>query len=228
VIAIAENISPVLASIELLPLFFTICAFMFTINIYLRFALIALTLIAGVVLTMLFGFWYALPFYLIGLTLLISYIFLGTVQSAALLMQKMDFEGADRRLNLTLKPDWLYSANRSYYYMIKGGLAMQMKKYPEAEVMLEKAQKAGLPGDNEKAMVFLQQANLAVIKNNYTGAQSLMRQAKQLKVTEAQIKEQIAEFDKALKSQGAMKTMQQRNRGAVMQPGGKRRRPKAR
>lgn len=201
---------------------------MFTINIYLKFALIALTLIGGVVLTSAFGFWYAFPFLLIGIGLLISYILLGTVQSAAILMQKMDFEGTDRRLNLTLKPGWLYSANRAYYYMIKGGLAMQTKKYPEAEIMLEKAQKTGLPSDNERAMVLLQLANLAVIKNNFTGAQSLMRQAKQQKVTEPQIKEQIAEFDKALKNQGAMKTLQQRNRGAVMQPGGKRRRPKAR
>ncbi len=201
---------------------------MFTINIYLKFALIALTLIGGVVLTSAFGFWYAFPFLLIGIGLLISYILLGTVQSAAILMQKMDFEGTDRRLNLTFKPRWLYSANRAYYYMIKGGLAMQMKKYPEAEIMLEKAQKTGLPSDNERAMVLLQLANLAVVKNNFTGAQSLMRQAKQQKVTEAQIKEQIVEFDKALKNQGAMKTLQQRNRGAVMQPGGKRRRPKAR
>ena len=201
---------------------------MFTINIYLRFALIALTLIGGVVLSFQFGFWYAFPFLLIGLALLTGYIFLGTVQSAALLMQKMDFEGAERRLNLTLKPSWLYSANRAYFYMIKGGLAMQTKRYPEAEVMLEKAQKTGLPSDNERAMVFLQLANLAVVKNNFTQAQSLMRQAKQQKVTEAQIKEQITEFDKALKNQGAMKTLQQRNRGAVMQPGGKRRRPKSR
>jgi tetratricopeptide (TPR) repeat protein len=201
---------------------------MFTINIYLKFALIAITLIGGIVLTSVFGFWYAFPFLLIGIGLLISYILLGTVQSAAILMQKMDFEGTDRRLNLTFRPGWLYSANRAYYYMIKGGLAMQTKKYPEAEIMLEKAQKTGLPSDNERAMVLLQLANLAVVKNNFTGAQSLMRQAKQQKVTEPQIKEQIAEFDKALKNQGAMKTLQQRNRGAVMQPGGKRRRPKAR
>jgi tetratricopeptide (TPR) repeat protein len=201
---------------------------MFTINIYLRFALIALTLIGGVILSIQFGFWYAFPFLLIGLALLAGYIFLGTVQSAALLMQKMDFEGTERRLNLTIKPSWLYSANRAYFYMIKGGLAMQTKRYPEAEVMLEKAQKTGLPSDNERAMVFLQLANLAVVKNNFTQAQSLMRQAKQQKVTETQIKEQIAEFDKALKNQGAMKTLQQRNRGAVMQPGGKRRRPKSR
>lgn len=201
---------------------------MYTINIYLRFALIAITLIGGVILTILFGFWYALPFILIGLALLVGYIFLGTVQSAAILMQKMDFDGAEKRLKLTLKPSWLYSANRAYYYMIQGGIHMQNKKYPEAEVMLEKAQSTGLPSDNERAMVLLQLANLQVVKNNITGAQSLMRQAKQQKVTEPQIKEQIAEFDKALKNQGAMKTMHQRHRGAVMQPGGKRRRPKAR
>ncbi|NND35125.1 MAG: hypothetical protein HKN76_21240, partial [Saprospiraceae bacterium] len=162
------------------------------------------------------------------IALLIGYIFLGTVQSAALLMQKMDFEGAEKRLNLTFKPRWLYSANRAYFYMIKGGIAMQTKRYPEAEELLNKAQDTGLPSDNERAMVLLQLANLAVVKNNLKGAQSLMRQAKQQKVTEAQIKEQIAEFDKALKNQGAMKTMQQRHRGAVMQPGGKRRRPKGR
>ena len=143
-------------------------------------------------------------------------------------MQNMDFAGAERRLNLTFKPSWLYSANRAYFYMIKGGIHMQNKNYPEAEVALEKAQQTGLPSDNERAMVLLQLANLAVVKNNFTGAQSLMRQVKQQKVTEPQIKEQIAEFDKALKNQGAMKSMHQRHRGAVMQPGGKRRRPKSR
>ncbi len=201
---------------------------MFTINIYLRFALIAITLIGGVVLAVMFGFWYAFPVLLIGLILLAGYIFLGTVQSAAMMMQNMDFTGAENRLNLTLKPSWLYKANRAYYYMIKGGIAMQLKNYPIAEELLVKAQEMGLPSDNERAMVFIQLANLAAVKNNFKGAQSLMRQAKQQKVTEPQIKEQIMEFDKALKNQGSMRKMQQRHRGSVIQPGGKRRRPKAR
>ena len=34
---------------------------MFTINIYLRFALIFITLVGGVILAFLFGFWYAFP-----------------------------------------------------------------------------------------------------------------------------------------------------------------------
>jgi len=201
---------------------------MFTINIYLRFALIALTLIGGIVLAFLFGFWYSFPFLLMGVILLVGYILLGTVQSAALLMQKTDLLGAEKRLNLTFKPAWLYSANRAYYYMIKGGLAMQFKRNDEAETLLTKAQETGLPSDNERAMVFMQLANLAVVKNNFKGAQKLMRQAKQQKVTETQIKEQISEFEKALKNQGAMKKLQHRHRGSIMQPGGKRRRPRGR
>ncbi len=159
---------------------------------------------------------------------MVGYILLGTVQSAALLMQQTDLIGAEKRLSLTFKPGWLYSANRAYFYMIKGGLAMQFKRNEEAETLLTKAQETGLPSDNERAMVYMQLANLAVIKNNFKGAQQLMRQAKQQKVSEPQIKEQLAEFDKALKNQGAMSKMRHRHRGAVMQPGGKRRRPKGR
>ena len=76
---------------------------MYTINIYLRFALMALTLVGGVILAFVFGFWYALPFLLVGVVLLAGYIFLGTVQSAALLMQQSDFAGTEKRLNLTLE-----------------------------------------------------------------------------------------------------------------------------
>ena len=201
---------------------------MFTINIYLRIALIALSLIGGVVLAFAFGFWYAFPFILLGIILLVGYVLLGTVQSAALLMQKTDFLGAEKRLNLTLNPRWLYSANRSYYYVSKCGNSMRFKRYEEAEELLTKAQSTGLPSDNERAMVYMQLANLAVVKNNLQGAKSLMRQAKQQKVTEPQIKEQLLEFEKALKNQGAMSKMQHRQRGSMIQPGGKRRRPKSR
>ncbi len=201
---------------------------MFTINIYLRIALIILTLVGGIALAFIFGFWYAFPFLLVGIILLVGYILLGTVQSAALLMQKTDFIGAEKRLNLTIKPRWLYSTNRAYYYMIKGGIAMQFKRHDEAEELLTSAQEIGLPSDNERAMVCMQLANLAVVKNNHQGAKSLMRLAKQQKVTEPQIKEQLLEFDKALKNQGAMNKMRHRQRGSMMQPGGKRRRPRGR
>lgn len=52
---------------------------MFTINIFLRFALIVGSIIAGIVLTTLYGFWYAFPLYLVALILLVGYLMVGTV-----------------------------------------------------------------------------------------------------------------------------------------------------
>ena len=78
---------------------------MFSINIKLKFALIALFLVGGILLAIFQGFWYALPFILVGIGLLASYIMLGTVQSAAQLVQEMKFEEAEERLNLTWKPE---------------------------------------------------------------------------------------------------------------------------
>ena len=178
---------------------------MFTINIYLRFALIGLLLIGGTFLAFLYGFWYAFPFLLIGILLLLGYIFLGTVQSAAQLVQDMRFGDAEKRLGLTFKYQWLYKTNRAFYCMIMGTLAMQNKNNDEAEEWLEKAQKIELPSDNEKAMVLLQLANIHANKGKWNNAKVHFRNAKKLKVTEPQLKTQIKQFEKALTNRGQMK-----------------------
>ncbi len=69
---------------------------MFTINIYLRFALMALTLGGGILLAFIFGFWYSFPLILVGIILLVGYILLGTVQSSAMMMQNTDLLGAEK------------------------------------------------------------------------------------------------------------------------------------
>jgi len=113
---------------------------MFTINIYVRFALIGLFLGGGILLTIFQGFWYAFPLLLIGLALLAGYILLGTVQSTAQLVQEQQFEEAEKRLALTIKPGWLYKTNRAFFYMIKGTLAMNRKDHTAAEEWLTKNQ----------------------------------------------------------------------------------------
>ena len=180
---------------------------MFTINIYLKLALIALNLIGGVVLTVVFGFWYAFPFLLIGIGLVISYFLLGTVQSAANLVQETRFEEAEQRLKLTLKPEWLYQTNRAFYYIIQGTLAMQRKDNEAAEKWLHQAESIELPSDNEKAMVALQLANLQANKGNWTSAKMQLSKLKKLKVTEGQLKEQIKLFEKAMTNRGQAKHM---------------------
>lgn len=180
---------------------------MFTFNIYLKFAAIAVCLLGGVALAFAFGFWYAFPFLLIGLLLLASYVLLGTVQSAAQLMEKQDFTGSNQRLDLTYFPQWLYKPNRSYYYMIKGSIAAQAKVYDKAEEFLLKSKEIGLPTGNEKAMVALQLANFSAMKNKWNQAQVFMKEIKDYKVTEPMIKEQIKQFEKAMQQRGQQKHM---------------------
>lgn len=197
---------------------------MFTINIYLKFAIIIVCLISAVVLTATISFWYALPFYLIGFIFIASYLFLGTVQSAAKMMEQMDFEACQRRLNLTFRPKWLYVTNRAFYYIIKGTIALNTGNNKEAEEYFNIAKDLKLPSDTERAMVLLQLANINAGKGKWAQAKSYFLQLKKYKVTEPQLKEQIKQFEKALSNRGQMKHAQT----GGFRGGGKRPRPKVR
>jgi hypothetical protein len=205
---------------------------MFTINIYLRFALIALFLIGGTIMAIFLGFWYAFPFLLVGVGLLIGYFLLGTVQSAAQLMQNTDYLGAEKRLDLTWKPNWLYVSNRAYYYIMKGTIAQGLGKNEEAEKYLKYAQTLELPTDNEKAAVQLQLAGAAAQKERWNQVKLYLKEIKALNVTEPTLKDQVKQFEKAVKDRGqlnAARRMGQMPKGGMpMKPGGKRRRPKMR
>lgn len=196
---------------------------MFTINIYLRFALIVLGIVGGVFLSSAYGFWYGFPFVLVGVILLAGYLLLGTVQSAAQLMQTMQFDAVEKRLGMTYFPGLLYKANRAYMYMIKGTIAMYKKDHSNAELYLNKALETGLSTEGEKGTVYFQLANIAAQKNNWTAAQNQFKKAKEYKVTDPEMKEQYKQFEKALQNRGIMSPA---NRGMMMQPGGKRKRPR--
>jgi len=204
---------------------------MFSINIKLKIALIVLLLGGGVWLTTAYGFWYAFPFLLIGLGLLASYFLLGTIQSTAQLLQLEQFDEAEERLGWTLKPNWLYKTNRAMYYILKGGLNMNKQNFAEAEECFKIAEGIDLPTDDEKAMVQLQLASINFQRQKWNSAKKYFMNLKKLKVTQPQIKAQIANFELAFKNRGQMKHAQGQGRrgGNVMQMGkSKRRRPKGR
>lgn len=204
---------------------------MFVINPYLRIALMAGGIIGGILFWIAYGFWYGFPFLLAGIILLVGYVFLGTVGSAAKAMQTMDFDRAEKLLNLTLTPKWLYSTNRAYYYMIKGSIALGQKDTEKGERYLKMAEEIDVPTDNEKAMLQLQLANLAASKNKWKQADIHYRNLKQLKLTDPNVKEQLKQFEKVMANRGQQKAAQRMGGGRsrnVMQPGGKRRRPKMR
>lgn len=203
---------------------------MFTINIYIKFALIALFLGGGIILSLIYGFGYSWILIIIGLILLLSYVLLGTIQSASEMLQKMDFDGAEKRLDLTLKPGWLYVTNRAFYYILKGSLAANRKDNNDAEAYFQKALTLKLPTDNEKAMILLQMAGIQANKNNWTGAKNYFYQCKNLKVTEPTLKDQIKQFEVAINNRGQAKLAQSMGMkaGQSGMMGGKRRRPKMR
>ena len=203
---------------------------MFTINIYLKFALIALCFIGGIITTILSGFGYSWIVFLLGLIFLASYLLLGTVQSSSELLQKMDFAGAEKRLGLTFFPKLLYVTNRAFYFILKGSLAAQRKDNTEAETYFNQALALDLPSDNEKGMILLQMAGIQAQKNNWNGARNYFFQAKGLKITEPQLKEQFKQFETAINNRGQVKLAQSMGMksGQMMVPGGKRRRPKIR
>jgi hypothetical protein len=203
---------------------------MFIINIYVKFAIIGVCLLGGIILSFVMGIGYTWIFMVIGILFLISYLLLGTIQSASELLQKMDFEGAEKRLSLTYFPNLLYVTNRAFYFILKGSLAAHRKDNPTAESFFNQALALKLPSDNEKAMILLQMAGMQAQKNNWTGAKNYFYQAKNLKITEGQIKEQFKQFETALNNRGTLKVAQSMGMkpGMMAMGGGKRRRPKMR
>lgn len=184
-------------------------------------------LLLGIGLWIAYGFWYGFPFLLAGIILTIGYILLGTVQSAALMMNDQNMDAAEERLNLTYFPNLLFSANKAYYFMLRGTIATQKKDYTTAEGFIQQSLETGLPSDNEKAVAYLQLSNIAATRNNWTQVQNYTSLAKKLKVTEPMIAEQVKELTKAVKNRGnRMSPSMMGQRG--MMHGGKRRRPKQR
>lgn len=198
---------------------------MFTINYKLKFAIILIGILGGLALIFTAGFWYGFPFLLIGIGFLVSYILLGTVQSAAVMLEKMEFAAAEERLKWTFKPNWLYVTNRAFYYIMKGSIAANLNRPDEAEAYFEKAKDLKLPSDNERALVYLQLANIKANQGKWTQAKNYFHQVKKFNVSEGMLKDQIKQFDKALNQSGNMVHLRG---GQAMQPGGKRRRPKMR
>ena len=201
---------------------------MMKLNIYLRFALIALSLVVGIVLTAVYSFWYALPFYLVALVLLAGYLLLGTIQSASELMQAQRTDEAEARLALTKFPKLLYPANRAYYYMLQANMALVRKDTKKAEALLRQASAIDMPTPNETAVVELQLANIAAQRGSWPEVNKHIQRIRKLSVNEPMIIEQVGHLEKAYRNRGNVRLAQRMGAGAQGRPGGKRRRPRMR
>lgn len=203
---------------------------MFIIPPYIRIAAIILGIGGGAALWAMYGFWYGFFFVLVGVILLLGLIFLGTVGPASQALQDSDFEKAEKMLNLTPNPNWLYSTNKAYYFMLKGSIAISRKDVAEGERYLKMAEAVEVPSDNEKAMLQIQLAQIALSKGRVKEAKIHFKKAKGLKISEGPLKDQFRQLEMAMSQSGQMKAaMRQGRSGHGMSGGkGKRRRPKMR
>jgi len=201
---------------------------MLRLNIYLKFALIVLCLIGGGILAYLYGFWYAFPILLVGVLLLVSYFLLGTVQSAAEFVERQDFEGARRRLRLTLFPRLLYKTNRAFYYIVHGTIALGEGQRDAAEAYFKRAEGIKLSTDDERAMVYMQLATLYASKNQWNKGLKYYRELKKLRITQKIIRDQVAQLDRVFQQSGLLKNPVLRHQLKQIRPGGKKRRPRLR
>lgn len=201
---------------------------MFTINIYLRFALIVGGILGGIALWMAFGFWYGFPFLLTGVVLLAGYLMLGTILSTNQLLSQQKLAEAEARLKLTFFPKILLMGYKGVYYMTHGALAMQKRDFNTAETWIKKSLASGLPTDNERGAALLQLVMIAAGKNNLKGAQNHFAELKKLNITEGMLKEQVKEVERQLKQasgQTMNPAMMAMMGGKGFRPGGKRRQP---
>ena len=199
---------------------------MLKLDIYVRFALIAASIVLGIALAVWQGFWYGFPFFLVAVVLLIGYVLLGTIRSASELLQEQRVDEAEARLAMTKYPQYLFPANRAYYYMLKANIALTRKDAKLAEKHLRRASQFDMPSENEKAVIEVQLANLAAQKGAWQEVNKRIQSIRKLKVTEPMVMEQVTMLDKAYRNRGNLKTAQRM--GMSRGQGSKRRRPRAR
>ena len=132
-------------------------------------------------------------------------------------------------VNLTFFPRLLFSANRAYFYMLKGTIAQQRGDKLGAEKYLKGAQEIKMPSDNERAMLEMQMLSISAQRNNMTQVKNHLRNLKKYNVTDESLAEQIRQVERDMKmysqsrgqAMGADKSQMRQSGG-----GGKRRRPR--
>ena len=200
---------------------------MLKLDIYVRFALIAASLVLGVVLIVWQGFWYGFPLLLVALVLLVGYVLLGTIRSASELLQEQRVDEAEARLALTRYPQYLFPANKAYYYMLKANIASVRKDSKAAEGYLKEASKFDLPSGNETALIEVQLAGIAAQRGAWQEVNKRIQTIRKLKVTEPMIAEQVQMLEKAYRNRGNVRAAQRMGVNPRGQ-GSKRRRPRMR
>jgi tetratricopeptide (TPR) repeat protein len=94
-------------------------------------------------------------------------------------MQKNDLGKAEKHLDRIVAPEKLVKRQQAYYHFLRGNMAAQTN-LNVAEKHFKQAQKIGLKSNQDKAMVSLGLAGIAMSKRRKVEATKLLNEAKKL------------------------------------------------
>ncbi len=170
------------------------------IPIKIRFLLIAVLLIGGIVVSFLpYGLAWSWILLIPGIVLLVGYFLFGTLASAARAVERGDLDHAEEQLKWTWKPNWMLKMNRGVYHFLLGSIQMHRKDFNQAEVHMKDALEVGMPTGDYTAQIYLALVQMAANKNKLQLAKNYLKEAKNCQVTEPQITAAIQQIEKQLK-----------------------------
>lgn len=119
---------------------------------------------------------------LIGYTIW-SYYRDGTVLLASEAFKKKQYDLARSLLTDIKNPDYLRKKRRNYYEFISGSLALQLLDYEGAERHFQLASRLPFRRKSDKALIFVNLANLNLRKKDYDRVKAYLEKVKELEVS---------------------------------------------
>ena len=164
----------------------------------LRFAIILLFLIIGIVLNIKLGISNAWYLYLAALILLITHFLFGNVSAAFVNLRRGKIGVAEKLLLQIKRPEWLLKSHRAYYHFTKGMIALQHEWTEEGEEHLKKALDIGLRSSTDNALAALNIAHIYFVGKRIEDAHTFLQKAKSFNSDDLLIKQKISEMELAL------------------------------
>jgi len=164
----------------------------------IRFLLVFLFLILGIVLHIQVGFASSWCLYLASFIILSTHFLFGSVWAAFAMLRKGKIAEAELLLNQIKRPNFLIKQNRAYYHFTKGMIALQKEKLEEGETQLHQALNLGLRTANDNALTALNLAHIHFKQQQPAPCNKYLKQAKAFQPNDLMIKQKIEELEKVL------------------------------
>ena len=163
-----------------------------------RFMLILLFIVIGIVLHVKVGIGSAWYLYLASFIILLTHFLFGNIWAAFGMLRKGKIPEAELLVNQIKRPEFLSKQHRAYYHFIKGMIALQKEELQEGEIQLKQALERGLRSPNDNALTALNIAHIYFRQQKLEPCRKYLSQSKAFTPNDLLIKQKIDELEKVL------------------------------